>query len=342
VDSSGDRIADLRFKPWGSTRYAFGEQVTEYTFNGQRSKVESFGLIYFQARWFDPALGRFSQADTIIPGVGNPISWDRYAFVINNPLKYVDPTGNNYECGPDGIWCDDKPENDDDYPPLDYTPPPESPPPPPKDPSKSEMEDYIASFGITLQGDWSLSLLTNLWDALFTYIGYEELILWLQGSSITLISGGIGTCDIHKYSGWTDGKIITFYSNGATNPIINILHEFGHLVDNIWGDFFTNSLYNVEFTWGGIDFAGWDGKNYSSLPSDIVRSVGLISPNIGGGNAWQQKGGITHYEDWADIFSNAMIGNINPLSDLGSQMYNFAYKMINHAYGIDVNVLPWE
>jgi YD repeat-containing protein len=29
VDADGDRVADLRFKPWGSTRYAFGEQVTE-------------------------------------------------------------------------------------------------------------------------------------------------------------------------------------------------------------------------------------------------------------------------------------------------------------------------
>lgn len=41
----------------------------------------------------DPALGRFAQADTIIPGAGDPQAWDRYAFVNNNPLRYTDPDG---------------------------------------------------------------------------------------------------------------------------------------------------------------------------------------------------------------------------------------------------------
>ena len=50
------------------------------------------GLYYYRARWYreasrrerserrdDPTLGRFAQADTIVPGVGNPGRWDRYA-----------------------------------------------------------------------------------------------------------------------------------------------------------------------------------------------------------------------------------------------------------------------
>lgn len=41
----------------------------------------------------DPVLGRFTQADTIIPDPGNPLSLDRYGYVLNNPLKYIDPTG---------------------------------------------------------------------------------------------------------------------------------------------------------------------------------------------------------------------------------------------------------
>lgn len=55
------------------------------------SNAADFGLLYFNARWMDPALGRFAQADTIVPaGVQG---YDRYAFVNNNPVRYVDPSG---------------------------------------------------------------------------------------------------------------------------------------------------------------------------------------------------------------------------------------------------------
>jgi len=48
-------------------------------------------------------VGRFTQADTIIPDPGNPLSLDRYAYAYNNPVKYIDPTGHyvceDLECG---------------------------------------------------------------------------------------------------------------------------------------------------------------------------------------------------------------------------------------------------
>jgi hypothetical protein len=49
--------------------------------------------MYYKARWYDSSLGRFSQADTIVPGAGDPRAWDRYAYVENNPIVYNDPTG---------------------------------------------------------------------------------------------------------------------------------------------------------------------------------------------------------------------------------------------------------
>ncbi|RME58202.1 hypothetical protein D6779_07005, partial [Candidatus Parcubacteria bacterium] len=42
---------------------------------------------------YRPALGRFVQADTLIPDPAEPLSWERYAYVLNNPLRYSDPTG---------------------------------------------------------------------------------------------------------------------------------------------------------------------------------------------------------------------------------------------------------
>lgn len=40
-------------------------------------------------------MGRFIQADTLIPGVYNPLALDRYAYVQNNPIRSNDPTGHD-------------------------------------------------------------------------------------------------------------------------------------------------------------------------------------------------------------------------------------------------------
>jgi hypothetical protein len=62
--------------------------------------------MFFNARWFDQALGRFIQADSIIPNPGNPQSLDRYAYVLNNPVNFTDPSGHKIDdgCGTEG--CD--------------------------------------------------------------------------------------------------------------------------------------------------------------------------------------------------------------------------------------------
>jgi RHS repeat-associated protein len=63
----------------------------------------SLGLYFYNARWYDPAVGGFIQADIIVPeGVQGP---DRYAYVGNNPLKNTDPSGHQI-CTDDG-YCGD-------------------------------------------------------------------------------------------------------------------------------------------------------------------------------------------------------------------------------------------
>jgi RHS repeat-associated protein len=101
VDEFGNKAAELRYKAWGEARYSEGTTPTTFRYTGQRQE-ESLGLYYYRARWYDPALGRFIQADTIVPEPGNPQALDRYAYVHNNPLKFVDPTGHMVEAGPGG------------------------------------------------------------------------------------------------------------------------------------------------------------------------------------------------------------------------------------------------
>ena len=74
-----------------AVRWSSGTIPTDKTFTGQRS--ESFGLLDYKARYYSPDLGHFIQADTLIPGPGNPLAWDRYAYVQNNPVNGTDPTG---------------------------------------------------------------------------------------------------------------------------------------------------------------------------------------------------------------------------------------------------------
>jgi hypothetical protein len=45
-----------------------------------------------------PYINRFVSADTIVPGYTNPQSLNRYSYVLNNPLRYTDPTGHR-ACG---------------------------------------------------------------------------------------------------------------------------------------------------------------------------------------------------------------------------------------------------
>src|SRR3972149_11652192 len=53
------------------------------------------GLDYFLARYMSPAQGRFISVDPSMESVvlGNPQTWNRYSYTINNPLRYVDPNG---------------------------------------------------------------------------------------------------------------------------------------------------------------------------------------------------------------------------------------------------------
>jgi len=67
-------------------------------FTGKERDAET-GLDYFGARYMSAAQGRFTSPDAPFADqhVGDPQSWNLYAYVRNNPLRYVDPTGNAIE-----------------------------------------------------------------------------------------------------------------------------------------------------------------------------------------------------------------------------------------------------
>ncbi len=93
TNASGVVISETRYTPWGEVRYQAGTTSTGYTYTGQYSNTADFGLMYYTARWYDPSLGRFAQADSIVPAGVQGL--DRYSYTFNNPLKYTDPSGHD-------------------------------------------------------------------------------------------------------------------------------------------------------------------------------------------------------------------------------------------------------
>ena len=64
---------------------------TENRFTGQ--KEDATGLVYMNARYYDPVLGQFMSLDTLVPDAGKLFDYNRYMYGWGTPLKFTDPTG---------------------------------------------------------------------------------------------------------------------------------------------------------------------------------------------------------------------------------------------------------
>ncbi len=70
--------------------------ITPRGFTGHEH-VDHANVIHMNGRIYDPAIGRFMQADPVVQEVDNSQNFNRYSYVLNNPLSYTDPTGYYYE-----------------------------------------------------------------------------------------------------------------------------------------------------------------------------------------------------------------------------------------------------
>ena len=84
--ADGTLSSRQEFDPWGSVHSGnVAETTLDYT--GQRR--DDTGLLFYNARFYDPAIGRFIRADTIAPHRESPQSRNRYTYVLNNPRTYA-------------------------------------------------------------------------------------------------------------------------------------------------------------------------------------------------------------------------------------------------------------
>ncbi len=93
LSASGAVEKRMRYSAFGQARDSAAGLLTDRRFTGQRLDT-AVDLYDYGAREYDQTSARFTQPDSASPGIGTPQSLNRYSYVLNNPLRYVDPTGN--------------------------------------------------------------------------------------------------------------------------------------------------------------------------------------------------------------------------------------------------------
>lgn len=112
TDANANIVEKRLFDAWGAIikvqdgagNELAGLTVLDRGYTGHEH-LQSVGLINMNARLYDPMLRRFLQVDNYIQDVTNTQNYNQYGYVFNNPLLYVDPSGNVAQGGGDCIDC---------------------------------------------------------------------------------------------------------------------------------------------------------------------------------------------------------------------------------------------
>src|SRR3990172_9893978 len=94
--NTGQVVSQQVYFPYGSTRTTNGTLPTEREYTSQISDQDLTGLYYYNARYYNPQIAKFTQADS----QGDTLN--KYAYVGNNPIIFTDPTGNMINAGDGG------------------------------------------------------------------------------------------------------------------------------------------------------------------------------------------------------------------------------------------------
>jgi len=257
--------------------------LTRSTFTGQYShmddpttkETEGFGLMFYNARYYDPALGRFAQADSIIPAWAQGL--DRYAYVNNSPVNFTDPSGHKI--------CDGK--------------------------DQSNCRTLKGNFGIHLTGGFTSEqkkairqAVEDVGYALWGYIGNSP---W-EAFEMTMGSVNFVFDEAKQIDGWAITEIDTITFDNSINTerasiagiIRTVTHEFGHILDVRTG------LSGSGSMWTTIN--DLEGKYVTGVNGDGI----WVRKNAGYGSdsypdqmhPADKNGGQSTIEEFADMFMN--------------------------------------
>ena len=101
LNTAGQTVVSYEYDPWGNILSTSGSMAATlgadnpFRYRGYYYDNES-GFYYLQSRYYDPATGRFLNADdtAYIGASGTILGYSLFAYCENNPVSYMDSTGN--------------------------------------------------------------------------------------------------------------------------------------------------------------------------------------------------------------------------------------------------------
>jgi RHS repeat-associated protein len=95
TDANGQIVERYDYLPFGEPWTAAPTGTETRRFGGKERDGET-AFDYFGARYYASQSGRFTTVDPVVDierALVEPQLWNRYAYVVNNPFRYVDPDG---------------------------------------------------------------------------------------------------------------------------------------------------------------------------------------------------------------------------------------------------------
>jgi RHS repeat-associated protein len=224
VDEQGAPVggSPQLYKAWGETRA--GSMPTAFRFTGQRED-SYIKLYWYGARWYDPYINRWTSPDSIISNPNYPQSLDRYGYVSNNALRYIDPSGHRPCQGKNsgGAICDDV--------------------------TIKDLESLLSIYGWKYDGTETGALLKRQLETILdSGLSIESYVNRVGGWGIGWIRRNMGNAiyytgpEVNKAFGYLSAKRgwpilgMTPWFNHIFLPnfftVQTVTHELGHVLDN--------------------------------------------------------------------------------------------------------------
>ncbi|WP_425516137.1 RHS repeat-associated core domain-containing protein [Ligaoa zhengdingensis] len=93
TDATGTVTQEYEYDAFGNEQNPSANDTNPLRYCGEYFDAET-GTIYLRARYYDLRIGRFTSADSFLGNANDPLSLNRYTYCKNNPILYIDPSGN--------------------------------------------------------------------------------------------------------------------------------------------------------------------------------------------------------------------------------------------------------